>query len=535
MPLLDLTRQLPSRYYLTHFRAMLADLTHLYGHWLTAEEHAWLQGLDQLPEPALCLYLRLVNRKGLCFNPSQLNYAEVGHVAEAADPLLADGLLLAPPADAMAALSAWDAPLLKALAGAFLVDGLHRCHSKKRLLAGLANSAHLPDMLAYGLRYFGPLWQIQHKPLWHWLLFLYFGQPETNLARFAVHDLRLTQPDSPPQLTPLFADRADAVMAYTWHQRVSLPVADFNPEALGQLVSLPYSPASEPIRHQYLMQTAAQLEKKLQLDDAMALYQAVPLAAARIRQFKLLKKTGRLSDALTLAAERATQTQDVEEAVYVERLLTRHKRAVPPPPVPEQLISLPAPEGTPIERHVLTHMASQGWHGLHAENWLWRCLFGLTFWDELHQNGVFHHRLQVASRDLRHGPAFWQTRQAALHQRLNLLSDPATWHALLAMTHWRHAGKPNALVSWSPEVIPTLAVWMQQLPLAGLKAVLLQMAQHMESLTCGLPDLFVWQAGQCAFIEVKSPRDRLSAVQTYWIRFFQQHQLPVWVLKVNYG
>jgi VRR-NUC domain len=527
MPTIDLSRSLPSKYYLCHFTVLINDLLPLYGHWLSAEEHEYLQALSQLPEPALCLYLRLINRKGVCFNPLQLNYPELGKVDDAGEPLIDQGFMTCPPTDATAAMAAWDAPLLKALAGAFLVEAGYRCHSKKRLLAGLQASPYLPDMLTHGLRYFGPLWQVQYKPLWQWLLFLYFGQPEHNLSRFALHDMRLNRPDGPDQLTPLFEDRQDAERAFYWHHK---PLAV--DEDIPTLIALPYGPAAETVRHRHLMQTAAQLEKQTRWDEAIALYQAIPQGTARIRHLKLLKKTGRLSEALTVAAQRNTQA--VEEALYVERLLVRHKKATNTVVVPEQHVLLTPPDGVTIERHVLSHLASQGWQGLHAENWLWRSLFGLTFWDELHHNGVYHHRLQVASRDLRHGKQFWLNRQKALEQRLNLLSDPVTWYALLAMTHWRHQGKPDALVNWSPQVLPTLQVWLNQLPLVGIKAVLLLMAQHIDSLTCGLPDLFIWRHEQCAFVEVKSPNDRLSILQTHWIRFFQQHELPVWVLKVRY-
>ena len=58
--------------------------------------------------------------------------------------------------------------------------------------------------------------------------------------------------------------------------------------------------------------------------------------------------------------------------------------------------------GVAVEQQVVDHLAEQGRIGFFAENWLWKSLFGLAFWDILFAPlpGVFQHPFQLGPLDL---------------------------------------------------------------------------------------------------------------------------------------
>jgi hypothetical protein len=102
-----------------------------------------------------------------------------------------------------------------------------------------------------------------------------------------------------------------------------------------------------------------------------------------------------------------------------------------------------------VEAAVLAHYRSQGWNGLHSENWLWNTAFGLLLWDIIYDPalGVFHSPLQLAPSDL-YQPKFYARRQHKIEARLNTLQDFDNASAVMRRNFESKRGLANPFVSW---------------------------------------------------------------------------------------
>ncbi|MDF9795915.1 hypothetical protein OKW21_001178 [Catalinimonas alkaloidigena] len=69
--------ELPEKYYLDYFSAMLKHVQHLYGELLSKGEKSFIRRYNKLPEDAQCLFIRLVNRRGCYFRMEKIAYAEI--------------------------------------------------------------------------------------------------------------------------------------------------------------------------------------------------------------------------------------------------------------------------------------------------------------------------------------------------------------------------------------------------------------------------------------------------------------------------
>ena len=115
---------------------------------------------------------------------------------------------------------------------------------------------------------------------------------------------------------------------------------------------------------------------------------AVEEPPARERRARLLARRGALDRAAGLCREIATSPRDESERVFAEgfgrRLEARRAGVRSPKPRPAALVEreLRAPRSSgSVEAAALGALAEEGYRGFFAENWLWRALFGLAFWD----------------------------------------------------------------------------------------------------------------------------------------------------------
>ena len=76
-------------YYLNNFRQVLDWLGLRYADVMSTSEHGFIRDFNTLPQASQGLLVRMVMRKGIHFRASKLRYAEIGDIATAAAPLLA--------------------------------------------------------------------------------------------------------------------------------------------------------------------------------------------------------------------------------------------------------------------------------------------------------------------------------------------------------------------------------------------------------------------------------------------------------------
>ncbi len=532
----DPADSLPPGYYLDHFAQVIAGIRARYDFLLTPAERRHLALVETLSAPARMLYARLVNRRGPCFRVNKLVYPEIGVLDRPVAELLQVGLLkpcqtMTEPPLARLFACFTHAELKAALRGA-----MPKHARKDELLDWLKVWEGLAAWLA-GFLADHQVVAIPESDPWPFLRFLFFGGMRDNLADFVIHALGhvVTETIETGQLTAQFASRRDAEDAY----RMATLYAEFRHirglqtavQTLGwwqaQTVDRAALAAGQAWFDRLVDRLGQRLEREGQAAAALDLYATSPAAPARERRARLLIRNGETGEALALLRVMRETPCHAEEAYAARQLLARlEKTARRSEARHYQLGSrglvLDYPDGD-VEAAVLAHYRAQGWQGVHSENWLWNAGFGLLLWDIIYDPsvGAFHSPLQSAPADL-HDPGFYARRRSAIEARLAMLAEPATAISLMKRHFEDKRGLANPFVSWHEALPDLLDVMLHRLPPLGLAAALRHLAQDIRRHSRGLPDLFLWTAGDYRFVEVKAANDQLASHQYEWLRFLHE-------------
>ncbi len=186
-------------------------------------------------------------------------------------------------------------------------------------------------------------------------------------------------------------------------------------------------------------------------------------------------------------------------------------------------VSIPAAYRHHVEEGVMNYYFEQGYDAAFTENYPWRGLFGLVFWDIIYDANVsaIHHPLQRAPSDF-YLPEFYRKREDLLKKRLAELTTKDDWRRHTGRMFNAKYGITNVLVDWSDELMKLVLRFIDVLDVEQLRLILLEMARNVREHTRGFPDLLIWtDDGQYSFVEVKSPTDHLGPQQLHWLEFFQ--------------
>ena len=150
-------------------------------------------------------------------------------------------------------------------------------------------------------------------------------------------------------------------------------------------------------------------------------------------------------------------------------------------------------------------MRRQGYEVFYAENTLWRCLFGLLFWDELFETGQLHsgfdwvpHCLKVRS--------FARLFANEIEAKLSALASQSALTLLLraVAAKW---GKPNGIFAWDHVDMDALRALLAGASPSGIATILRLMCEDYFSMRDGFPDLMLVNEGAISFLEVKAEGD----------------------------
>ena len=184
----------------------------------------------------------------------------------------------------------------------------------------------------------------------------------------------------------------------------------------------------------------------------------------------------------------------------------------------------------------LVALEAAGRRGVFAENWLWKALFGLAFWDIVFAPvpGAFQHPFQYGPLDV-HTSDFRRAREDLVAARLAELRGAPSPAARILARHDEKEGLANPFVGWSPGLRPALELVLERLSGTHLAAVCDRLSRDPRRYGRGLPDLFVLRDDAPGFelLEVKSPTDQLRPEQGRWIDYLNAHGLPAKVLRIS--
>ncbi len=531
-------------YYLDHFHAVLHGVLLRYGPLLNNDEYAYIAQLQRLPQPVLCLYVRLLNRRGPCFRVSKLAYDELPDIQPAIEVLIAVGLVhLAGPGETLT-------DILDCFTHAELRVGLprHGTGRKPELVAWIVAWEDRAIWLTALLTREAVISLPQDHP-WPFLRFLFFGAAVENLSDFVTQALGhvVREAIDPAAFVPFFSSRTEAEDSF----HMSRIYAQFRQRRVREtpnavlmwwrdsgIERLSLSPKAHALHDRLIERLGRLLERAEEDSAAEKLYADCPVAPIRERQVRLLLKNGRREEAAALCQTMLATPQHAEEAYMARFLLERataRRRSSPARRLMKDGPLLELDHADYIEGAVLAAMHAEGWQGVHSENWVWNALFGLLLWEAIYdpQPGAFVQPLQIGPSDLHH--AEFYTRRAALIERdLERLHDAPACLAHLQERHAAKHGTANPFVSWHAALPPLLEAHLHHVPPAASAAVLRHFAQDVKRRKRGFPDLFLWRDGACRFVEVKSPTDQLSPGQYHWLRFFADAGLDVVVQRVRW-
>jgi hypothetical protein len=536
-----------SLYYLDNFRTLLAWIEQRYADLLDAEERTFLQGFAALAQPSQALLVRLVMRKGPHFRASKLNYAEIGDIAAAAEPLLQLGWLIE---DAELSLAEVFTLLRKdELLASFGELAGRRGLKKDEQLQALLPLYPQAQPFARWCPQLDRLYSLTTGPLCDRLRLLFFGNLAQDWSEFVLAELGIYRYESVAIDAEArgFQQRRD-IEQYLHLQRCRELFEAGQPipavlALLGEFAS--DNPHLQRRHARLLFHLAQQLERDGELAQAATLYAGSTHGEARQRQVRVLEKLGQFRQAHDLASAALLAPRNAAEVQALERALPRLQRQLGLPKTPPRPavaaglleLELPQPDGLSVEWAVQQHLHEEQAPAFYVENTLVCGLFGLLCWEAIFAPlpGAFFHPFQAGPADL--FDADFRQRRAALFERCLARLDDGSHAAAIRATYAAKQGIVSPFVHWEVLTPALLETALHCLPADHLRAWFERLLGDIRANRAGMPDLIQFWPDERRYrmIEVKGPGDRLQDNQKRWLDFCARHGMPVDVCYVRWS
>ena len=535
---------LPPKYYLDYFNDLLGFIEKCSTHLLDDEDVAFIEDFRSLSEDAQCLLIRMLNRKGEYFRLAKFQYEEISNILAAAQELVDHEMI------------SFDPPNDPALFFLFTKSELHQLFPERgyqqMYKSDIQEELVMSEPSDFDhLRATHLIIHLLVKQRVNYLKMLFFGHNHGMMTEFVIRDVgnvKLENLDN-HEFTPWFDSLGEAKSAfqlYCWDREVKMAMQLLLPEEVAELVSpvnwssfLAY-PKTKKIGDKFMLRLGEYFEKSGLSEEALAYYSLAKKHPARERRIRIYEKLGEDEPARELAEVALEHPYNASEKIFAKDYLSkkskRNYRSTTTKIKESPQIIIEDPLGHRVEAHALSHFAEQGFDGVHSENYLWRGLFGLLFWEELFDSNYasFHHPLQRMPSDL-YSADFYEKRKEQLIQKTKRYRSRKKLIKRIQDIHNEKAGINNPLVGWHQSLLPSIEACVDRLPLKSIYAVMLEMAKNVKDNSTGFPDLFIWRDSTYHFYEIKSPNDHLSAQQLFWIDFLQSQNINADILRVNYS
>jgi len=550
---------LTPRYYLDNFRYVLDLVKRLYSPILNEVEEDFMRRFDELSVEAQCLFVRFSNRKGLFFRVNKLHYDEITDLPAALGELLLTGFV--------ERLSAHHEVTGKETLGVFTKPELLTLLPLEPEELKPLKSQKKEDVVVYALHEidfgeivtslttFETIVKIRFEAEVMMVKYLFFGNRGSDMTEFVIRDLGMINFEryDDSKMTARFRSRKEVedklLISLTNEEFYDLKTAETSAEDIYNWflnwneIRPELSEIAIPGYQRLVCKVGGFLERQKLPDQALAVYELTDQVPARERRARLLFKNGSIEEALALCDEIAVTPQNAEERYFAtdfrNKILglsekKRSRKATTRFLSDAESVTIPAAYRHHVEAGVMNHYLEADFDAAFTENYPWRGLFGLVFWDIIYDANVsaIHHPLQRAPSDF-YLPDFYLRREALLRNRLTELETRNDWRRHVGRTYNAKYGITNVLVDWNDELLSLVNQIIAILDVAQLRLILLEMAHNVREHTRGFPDLLIWnEAGNYEFVEVKSPTDHLGPQQLHWLQFFQTIGVRAKVVRV---
>lgn len=535
---------LPPKYYLDYFVDLLSFLEKYYGDILGETEQRFIEQFDALSEDAKCLFLRFSNRKGPCFRVNKLDYDEIKDIPAATYELLEEEFITE---DLPEDFTSFNLFLKKELIEAY-PDELKSFKSdpKPELIEHLL----IKEKSIYEISQHEPVVMVEKQEEFEFLKLLYFGEYKVPMSEFVVRDVGHVKLESLDEnaFKPWCRSRDEAAAFFeisSIKSTIRKALKLFPASAVhDEIESIPWAhfqqfSHSEKALSKITLELGQQLEREKEPELALRYYRLSTKSPSRERQVRVLDSLGFEKEAQELARDMFENYANATEKIFAKDFLNRPNvrinRSMTTRLHASPSVDLQPKPGLRVEQLVIEHFEGTGYDAVHAENYLWRNLFGLLYWEELFdqsQDG-FHHPLQRASADL-YQPEFFKKRQSDFEAKAQSLNTRKKILSKIENTHDQKYGIAGPMVYWHENMLDYLRPLIGKLQPKQIKGVTWEMARNMKENSTGFPDLFIWNEEEYFFYEIKSPNDHLSAQQLFWLDLMQQLKINADILRVNY-
>lgn len=542
------SQTLPPTYYLDYFLYLIDFVKQRYENFLDKPSQNFEKVFRALSRNAQLMYVRIANRTPIFFTvESLLKYKEIDSPEDAIEELCHYKLLdrvkplsISDELTRVEALSSLTKKQLGQLA-ACLPGGF--CQKARKVdLIKLLNQYRNNSFSDVEL-----IWQISEREVAFWQ-FLFFGSlAKDNMAQFVIDALgnakfyRWQEKDFSPVAKS--AQEAQDHFAAHWHYYIFKKHLRYGSEpckVFAWFEQLPKPLFAFAIFGKLCLRLGKWLEKNQLLQEALTVYRHTLQPPSRKQQVRILSRQGNISEALATCWHIVEHPNSVEEEIFARDFLRRHmqkdndvRNVLTDYLLKAPTISLPQQYKTCVEQGVIEYYRARGFQAAHTENYIWRGIFGLVFWQVIYQNPLqVHHPLQRYPAEL-FDENFYLLRAQEIQEQLNRFEDTKDSWQYVQEIYYQYKGIANPFVGWHPNFLPLAEVYFASLQWKQIKAVLLQMARCPKENSCGFPDLTVWNEKEFFFVEIKSTTDQLSAQQYFWLEFFAQLQVPSQILRVH--
>jgi hypothetical protein len=547
-------RRLPPLYYLHNLRLALASLTERYAELLSADEVDFIEQFDRQSEPVQCLLGRLVMRTGSLFRRASLRYAEVPDLEQALQALAALGWLDLNPllcADELArVLNSQELRVAVGIRRGLRPHVARSAAQKTQLALPLGDQPIIHRSLSdWNARLAGSVIRWSAEPLMNRLQALFFGNPHQSWAEFVLVDLGVARYESVPldANARAFHSREEIEHFYRLNEcRARLDAGD--PPIVVREAGFVPDAVEGWLRSRFLqlhLRIAERFEDEGDTELAVRSYRESTTVEGLVNAVRLQMRSGLYEEARreALAAREAPCSEAQHEAI--DRALVRIERHRGTAPARRRTrdntevldLVLPKLAGRQrVELAVAERLDQPDSPVFYVENSLLSSLFGLLCWEAIFAPlpGAFFHPFQVAPADLY--SVDFRPRRAPHFSTLLELLDTGHHEAAIWQVYRAKAGIRTHFVRWARLRPPLLKLALQCIPARHLRLCFERLLDDLKENASGMPDLIqFWpQERRYRLIEVKGPGDRLQDNQRRWLRFFDRHDMPAAVCKVQW-
>tara|TARA_A200000113_G_scaffold164137_1_gene148664 strand:- start:361 stop:2508 length:2148 start_codon:yes stop_codon:yes gene_type:complete len=533
-------KDLPPRYYLTHFHEFLGFFEGANRALLSDEAATFIERFKALDDDKQCIVVRAANRKYAVIDRSQFNYSEVSTPQQQIDWLKVNGWfgdLSHASLNDIAGVLTKDA-LLALLAEYGSTQGLSSL-TKPKLVTRLKEhiSTHgWPEQFSLE-SYLVCLFDSALR----FLLFIYFGNTKSRLNQFSMRDLGVmrTRSDSVTD-TARFDTKEDALAAWFYANHYS-QLAFYNDDMLLAIAEADFPETEGVSASFYRDQCLYALGLKLLAIDRQKGLEVLQQAQSDKAKEKWLRESYKdgNEDGVKQALEDIIDNPQSDTLLaFAEDFYARKYHKKRTSTVTDMLrsasrtLDIDVSQNQQVERGVLAHYARQGIAGWRTENRLWRSLFGLTFWKQLYEEDTLVTEFDRRPLSLKQNN-FYAKFELSIEDLLRKLNTKEKLRFHLHKMATEHYGKVNSLFMWSSHLLTPIEALIKHGSIDAIYTLLRMMCKDFENLRDGFPDIMVFDK-TLRFEEIKAPGDQLRRNQLVSIQRLQQAGFDVAVTTTNW-